>query len=53
MSITLVVIAAIAVIAWYVSTMKKIDRDEAKALQTPGTATFLRNNFAKISGCSG
>lgn len=45
MSITLVVIAAIAVIAWYISTMKKIDRDEAKALQTPGTATFLRNNF--------
>ena len=45
MSIFLIVIAIIVVFIIHQSIMKKIDEEEAKALKTPGTATFLRNNF--------
>lgn len=48
MSTLLFIIAAIAIIAWYSFTMKKIDREEAESLKTPGTALFLRNNFGEF-----
>ena len=48
MKTILILAAVIAIFAWYSSTMKKIDRDEAKALKTPGEAIFLRKNFGNF-----
>lgn len=42
----LFIILAIAITIWYFSAMKKIDREEAEALKTPGDAIFLRKAFS-------
>lgn len=45
MKTTLFIICSIALFAWHRYTIKKIDKEEAEALVTPGEAVFLRNNF--------
>lgn len=42
-------IVAIAVLFWLKSIMfKKIDREEAKYLTTPGRANFIRDNYFEV-----
>lgn len=47
MTILLIIICAAAII-WLSSYRKKIDKEEAVALKTPGTASRLRANFGTV-----